>query len=185
MENCQLLDFAAVDLIHMATPGYLKDCGFPKPIYELGRPCEIHWIGPAGTDAQSPVTSNLSVRLTDSFTDPAVAPGSLDALVLPGASPHSMPPAEAYLEFVRQHDAAGTAILAICTGTLIAAHAGLVKGKRVTGPRFLIPQLKKEFPEAKLWDDTVRLVQDGNLWTCGRCTSNGSDRNQSESQSGV
>ncbi|KAJ5594286.1 uncharacterized protein N7459_000494 [Penicillium hispanicum] len=167
LESCQLLDLAAVDLLHMATPEYLEDCGIPKPIYELGRPCKIHWIGRDGADMQSPVTSNLSIRLTDSMTDPAVAPGSLDALFLPGASPNSMPPAEEYLEFVRQHAAAGAAILAICTGTLIAAHAGLVKNKTVTAPRFLIPQMKKQFPEAKLWDDSVRLTHDGNLWMCG------------------
>lgn len=168
MESCQLLDLAAVDLLYMATSEYLRNCGFPKPIYDLGRPCKIHWIGLDSPNTHVPATSDLSIRLTDSLTELAVAPGSLDALVLPGVPPQILPPPEQCLDFIRQHDAAGTAILAICTGTLIAAHAGLAKGKTVTAPRFLIPDLKRQFPEAK-WDDAVRLARDGNLWTCGTC----------------
>lgn len=71
------------------------------------------------------------------------------------------------MDFLRKHDAANATILSICTGTLVVAYAGLVQGKKVTAPRFLIPGLRKQFPGAALWDDSVRVVRDGNLWTSG------------------
>ncbi|KAJ5119902.1 hypothetical protein N7448_010571 [Penicillium atrosanguineum] len=92
VDSVQLLDLAAVDLIFMATPEYIEEIGMPKPLQELGRPCEIHYIGRDGPNAHSSVTSQMSLRLTDSLTDAAVAPGNLDLLYIPGPPPKSMPP---------------------------------------------------------------------------------------------
>lgn len=170
VDSVQLLDLAAVDLLYMTTPEYIAEIGMPKPLQELGRPCEIHYIGLAGSNNHSPVTSQMTVQLTDSLTDEAVAPGNLDILYLPGPPPKNMPPDKAYLDFVAGHDAAGTTVMTICTGILVAAYAGITVGKRATAPRFLIPLLKKQFPGA-LWDDSVRVVRDGNLWTSGMLSS--------------
>ncbi|KAJ5459817.1 uncharacterized protein N7458_001369 [Penicillium daleae] len=173
--NCvQLLDLAALDLLYMASPEWLEDIGMPKHLADLGRPCEIHYIARDGPDKMASVTSELSIRITNSVKDLAVAPGKLDILFLPGPSPRVMPPAEEYLDFVRKHNAAGTTIMTICTGALVAAHAGITKGKVSTSPRFLIPYLKKHFPDTKLWDDTMRVTHDGNLWMSGGIT-NGHD----------
>lgn len=150
----------------MTTPEYIAEIGMPKPLQELGRPCEIHYIGQEGASNHSPVTSQMTVQLTDSLTDEPVAPGNLDILYLPGPPPRNMPPPKAYLDFVRRHDAAGATVMTICTGILVAAYAGITAGKTATAPRFLIPLLKKQFPEA-LWDDSVRIARDGNLWTSG------------------
>jgi transcriptional regulator GlxA family with amidase domain len=79
-----------------------------------------------------------------------------------------MPPAKEYLDFLQKHNAANVIILSICTGALVVAHAGITKGKVVTAPRFLIPDLRKNFPDVKIWDDTVRVTKDGNLWMCGK-----------------
>ncbi|KAJ5198081.1 uncharacterized protein N7498_007198 [Penicillium cinerascens] len=174
VDTVQLLDLAAVDLIFMTSPDYVEDIGMPKVLQDLGRPCEIHYIGRDGANAQSPVTSQMSLRLTDSLTDTAVAPGNLDILYLPGPPPKAMPPHMEYLDFVRKHNAAATTIMTVCTGILIAAHAGITEGKTATAPRFLIPLLRKQFPETKLWDDSVRATCDGNLWTGGGVT-NGHD----------
>ena len=167
VDYVQLLDLAAVDLIFMATPEYFEEIGMPKPLQDLGRPCEIHYIGRDGLNAQSPVTSQMSLRLTDSLTDAAVAPGNLDLLYIPGPPPKSMPPSIEYLDFVRKHNAAATTIVTVCTGILVAAHAGITKGKTATAPRFLIPLLRKQFPDTKLWSDALRFTSDGNLWTSG------------------
>ncbi|KAJ6111915.1 hypothetical protein N7523_007976 [Penicillium sp. IBT 18751x] len=174
VDSVQLLDLAAVDLLFMATPEYLKEIGMPKPLQDLGRPCEIHYIGRDGPNAQSPVTSQMSLRLTDSLTDAAVAPGKLDLLYIPGPPPKSMPPSIEYLDFVRKHNTAATTIVTICTGVLVVAHAGITKDKTATAPRFLIPYLRKQFPETKLWSDALRFTSDGNLWTSGGIT-NGHD----------
>ncbi|KAJ5153282.1 uncharacterized protein N7482_009760 [Penicillium canariense] len=170
----QLLDLAPLDLLYMASPAWIEDIGMPKTLADLGRPCEIHYISRDGPDALAPVTSELSIRLTNSLDDSAVAPSKLDILFLPGPSPRLMPPAEEYLDFVRKHNAAGATIMTICTGALIAAHAGITKGKVGTSPRFLISYLRKNFPDTKLWDDTMRVTHDGNLWMCGGIT-NGHD----------
>jgi len=167
VDSVQLLDLAAVDLIFMTSPEYIDEIGMPKPLQDLGRPCEIHYIGRDGANAQSPVTSQMSLRLTDSLTDAAVAPGNLDILFIPGPPPKAMPPHTEYLDFVRKHNAAATTIMTVCTGILIAAHAGITKGKTATAPRFLIPRLRKQFPDTKLWDDSVRVAHDGNLWSSG------------------
>jgi putative intracellular protease/amidase len=166
--NCvQLLDLAALDLLYMASPEWLEDVGMPKHLADLGRPCEIHYITRDGPDKMASVTSELFIRVNSTMKDMAVAPGNLDILFLPGPSPRVMPPAEDYLEFVRKHNAVGTTIMTICTGALVAAHAGITKGKVGTSPRFLIPYMKKTFPDTKLWDHTLRVTHDGNLWMCG------------------
>jgi transcriptional regulator GlxA family with amidase domain len=43
-----------------------------------------------------------------------------------------------------------------------------LEGRKATGPRMLIPELKKKFPEAT-WEDK-RWVSDGNLWNSGTST---------------
>lgn len=80
-------------------------------------------------------------------------------------------PAEEVCEFVRGHFALGTTILSICTGSFVVGYAGICKGKHVTGPRGLIPVLKQKFPDVGKWDDGVRFVRDGNLWTNGMSSS--------------
>ncbi|KAJ5885156.1 hypothetical protein N7495_009666 [Penicillium taxi] len=167
----QLLDLAAVDLLYMTSPEYLVDLGLPTPLIDLGRPCQIHYIGQKQINA--PLTSQTTIPLTNTLTDEEVAPGNLDILYLPGSPPKNMPPPEAYLDFLRRHSDAGVTILSICTAALIVAHAGLAAGRTVTAPRFLIPQLRKQFPDA-VWDDSVRFTRHGNLWMSGGIT-NGHD----------
>ncbi|KOS45038.1 hypothetical protein ACN38_g4040 [Penicillium nordicum] len=161
----QLLDLSAVDLLYMTTPEYLEECSLPQPMIDLGRPCEIHYIAQNGPNKTVNTTSQMSLQLTNSLTDSAVSPGKLDILLIPGPPPKSMPPAEEYLDFVRAHFAADTPILSICTGAFVIGYAGIVAGREVTAPRLLIPEMRRRFPEAKTWDDSVRVARDGNLWT--------------------
>ncbi|KAF7714870.1 DJ-1_PfpI domain-containing protein [Penicillium ucsense] len=173
--NCvQLLDLAALDLLFMTSPEWLADINMPQEILEMGRPCEIYYITREGPNTHAPVTCQLSIQVTHSLKDAAVAPGALDILFVPGPPPRVMPPAEEYLEYTRQHNSAGTTIMTVCTGALVAAHAGITKGRVATAPRFLIENVKKAFPEAKIWDETLRVTRDGNLWMSGGVT-NGHD----------
>ncbi|KAJ5111141.1 hypothetical protein N7532_001676 [Penicillium argentinense] len=174
VDSVQLLDIAAVDLLYMTSPEYIAAIGMPKPMQELGRPCKVHYIGRDGPNNLSPMTAHLKVALTDSLSSPAVAPGNLDVLFIPGPPPDNMPCADKYLEFVRQHFAAGADVMSVCTAALVIAYAGITKGKVATAPRFLIPRLRKEFYETKRWDNELRVVRDGNLWSCGGIT-NGHD----------
>lgn len=173
MNGMQLLDLAPVDLLYMTKPDYLKELGMPKPIRDLGRPCEIYYIGPKNS-SRIQITSFITMSVTSSVDDSLVAPGKLDLIYLPGPSPHHMPPPSDYLDFLRKHEAMGVTILSVCTGALIVAHAGLTRGKTATAPRFLIPQMRKQFPETKLWDENSRMTRDGKLYMSGGIT-NGND----------
>lgn len=167
VDSVQLLDIAAVDLLFMTDPDYIKAIGMPKPMQELGRPCQVHYIGRGGAKEHSPVTANMELSLTDSLISPAVAPGQLDVLFVPGPPPDNMPCGEDYLDFLREHFKAGAEIMSVCTAALVIAYSGITRGKVATAPRFLIPRLRKEFTETKLWDDSKRVLRDGNLWSCG------------------
>ncbi|KAJ5280643.1 hypothetical protein N7478_006015 [Penicillium angulare] len=174
VDTVQLLDLSAIDLLYMTSPAYLTELGLPKPLIDLGKPCKISYISLGGPTARLDLTSQTSIPITHVPTDLEVAPGKLDVIYVPGPSPNRMPPAKEYLDFLRQHNAANVTILSICTGALVIAHAGIATDKIVTAPRFLIPGLKKSFPDVKIWDDSVRVTRDGNLWMCGGIT-NGHD----------
>ncbi|KAJ5800939.1 uncharacterized protein N7518_003007 [Penicillium psychrosexuale] len=174
LETTQLLDLSAIDLLYMTTPEYLTSCplALPQSLISMSRPCKMHYIT-ANTATQIHTTSQLSIQPTSSLTDPAVSPGTLDLVLIPGPSPKSMPPANEYLDFVRAHFEAGTLVLAVCTAAFVAGYAGVADGRRVTAPRLLVPEMRRMFPGAD-WDERVRVVRDGNLWTCGGIT-NGHD----------
>ena len=85
--------------------------------------------------------------------------------MVPGPDPWRYEPSEAINGFVRGHFESGMDVLTVCTGVYVAGPAGILKGRRATGPRALVPELKKKFPEA-VWVDK-RWVSDGNLWNSG------------------
>ncbi|KAI2758780.1 hypothetical protein DTO006G1_6177 [Penicillium roqueforti] len=174
LETTQLLDLSAIDLLYMTTPEYLTTCTPPLPqsLISMSRPCKMHYIT-ANAANPTHTTSQLSIQPTSSLTSPAVAPGTLDLVLIPGPSPKTMPPANEYLDFVRAHFEAGVLVLAVCTAAFVVGYAGVVDGRRVTAPRLLVPEMRRMFPGAE-WDERVRVVRDGNLWTCGGIT-NGHD----------
>lgn len=152
----------------MLNPPYIESLGLPKPIVELGIPCKITYISLDGANNLAHLTSFLKVSITHSLSDPEVGVGNVDVLFLPGPPPRTMPPAKEYVEFLQAHNAAGTTIMSVCTGALVAAHAGLTDGKLATAPRIFVPMLRKDFPQTKLWDDMSRITCDGNLWMSGK-----------------
>ena len=167
LPGAQLLDVAPVDLLFMVNPDYIASLGLPKTLVGLGQPCKISYISLKGANNHLELTAFIQVSVTHSLDDPAVGVDNLDVIFIPGPPPRTMPPARDYIDFLQAHNAAGTTILSVCTGALVAAHAGLTAGKLATAPRFLTPMLKKEFPETKLWDDMARVTNDGNLWMSG------------------
>ncbi|KUL85316.1 hypothetical protein ZTR_07960 [Talaromyces verruculosus] len=173
----QLLDLAAVDLFGMTTPEYLAICGLPQEIIDLARPLKLYYIGcPSATALTTSnasnavqVTSTAGVCLTHTIDDGDVSPGNLDILVIPGPEPTTIPD-EKTQAFVRAHHENKTTFLVICSGAFVTARSGIYEGRHVTGPRAFLPVLKEEFPNAT-WDDSVRVVQDGHIWTGGGITN--------------
>ena len=65
----QLLDLAAVDLLAMLQPAYLRSCSFPQPIVSLGREIEFHYIadvvrGDGEVPTEGITTAAANVRIT-------------------------------------------------------------------------------------------------------------------------
>ncbi|RMZ87256.1 hypothetical protein DV736_g5518, partial [Chaetothyriales sp. CBS 134916] len=193
VSSTQLLDIGAVDLLAMTDKAYLRSCELPDQVVELGfDTVNIQYIGenvkvpaapPSATYtrafvAPEPTTlistsGKLNLQLTADITSPSVAPSKLDILVIPGSDPATRP-SPATTEFIRSHaNASTTDILIICTGSFLAAHAGILDGKTATGPLPLVDShLKKFFPEVN-WTDDRRWVVDesGKLWTSGAITN--------------
>ena len=84
--------------------------------------------------------------------------------MVPGPDPGFVPP-ESVLEFVRGHNEVGTVVMSVCTGIFVVGMAGILDGKKATGPRGLLGGLKGKFPGAE-WEDR-RWTSDGNVWTSG------------------
>ncbi|KAF3491305.1 ThiJ/PfpI family protein [Arthroderma uncinatum] len=175
-QSVQLLDLATVDLLGMMSKEYIESLGLlPKAISDLGLPVSIHYIGLkpdcAGTYAEC--TANIGIRLTASIHDASVSADNLDILMIPGPDPKYLPD-DSVSAYIRTQNDAGNVILAICTGSYVAGHAGILDGRHVTGPKGLISDLETKFPKVKQWDNSVRVVKDGNIWTSGGVT-NGND----------
>ncbi|KIW19347.1 hypothetical protein PV08_03642 [Exophiala spinifera] len=165
----QLLDASPIDLFGMLSPEYLKACGLPQPLLDLAIPVSLHYISQSGPNSYASMTSDATLPVTDSLTSPGVQPGQLDVLLIPGPDPSLVPDA-AVVDFIRAHQKKGTTdFLVICTGSFPAGYAGLLDGKKVTGPRGLVPKLKQKFPAANFVDR--RWERDGRLWTSGGITN--------------
>ena len=78
-----------------------------------------------------------------------------------GAYLPSYTPATTELAFVRKAYNDCTAFIAICGGMMAAQLASILGHKTATAPRFLIPELQKQYPKTT-WVDR-RWVQDGKM----------------------
>lgn len=169
--GAQLLDVTPIDLFGMLSPTYLEVTPLPAPLKALGIPITIHYIGLATpTSKYAELTASAFLLLTNTIADKEVQPGQLDVLLIPGPEPSSTFASEA-LEFIRGHAGKeGTDVLSICTGCLLLAASGVLKGKQASGPRGLVSDLRKKYPDTK-WDESRRWVQDGNIWSSGELIS--------------
>ena len=162
----QLLDASPIDLFGMLTKDYLSACRLPSPLIAGAVPLTITYASEAGAGTTADCTADAGLRVTASLHDKRVAPGKTQILLIPGPDPSAVP-SETVKTFVKSHVEHGTAVLTVCTGVFVAGYAGVLDGRRATGPRALLPELRKKFPEAR-WEDR-RWVSDGNVWCSGGC----------------
>lgn len=165
----QFLDVACVDNLGVMSKEYLKVLpDLPKHVTSIAPEVSIFYISSPELGMDIPLTSGATLKATHTYLDGDVAPGKLDIIVVPGPDPSSEY-AEDGLEWLRKHsETPGVDILSICTGLFICASAGIVDGKKASGPRGLQGMLKKQFPKVNLVGDEYRWVQDGNFWSSGK-----------------
>lgn len=175
IDTVQLLDVSSIDLFGMLSPSYLSVSGLPGPLKAGAVPMEILYINQAGPKTLNECTANAGLRIDASISDKICAPPkkggekTLDILLIPGPDPWLYKPTDALNGFIKGHSDSGTDVLIVCTGSYPAGHAGILKGKSVTGPRALVPEMKKNFPGATFEDK--RWSSDGNLWSSGKSTT--------------
>ncbi|KAH7417164.1 PfpI endopeptidase-like protein [Cadophora sp. MPI-SDFR-AT-0126] len=173
--GAQLLDLSPIDLFAMLSPEYLTACTLPAPLVMLGTSSMIHYIALPETGTHVELTASAFLKVSKTIRDPEVQPGELNIILIPGPDPATIF-GEDVLDFVRAHaawrgeDGECIDILCICTGIYMLGQSGILKGKSASGPRALVPALKKKFPDVK-WVDDKRWVTDGNIWTSGGITN--------------
>lgn len=185
--EAQMLDLSGIDLFGMTSKEYLGT-SLPKPIVDQGLDVTISYIGSNSTDETSTeqgskkqesslqsLTAQAAIRTNADLKSLAVQPGNIDILFIPGPDPKHKHNGET-LKFVNDHAQHGTTILVVCTGCFVAAEAGILNGRSASGPRALVPNLRKSYP-AVTWDDKRRFVKDvvtrenrtiQELWTSGK-----------------
>ena len=175
VDKVELLDLSPIDIFGALSEKFLSDLVvFPAPLKAGAIPMEILYISQAGPGTLQECTAQVGLRVDASISDKICAPAkkggekTLDILLIPGPDPFRYKPTDALNSFIKGHFDNGTDVLAVCTGLFPTGYSGVLKGKRATGPRMLVPELKKKFPEA-IWEDK-RWVSDGNLWSSGKST---------------
>lgn len=166
--GAQALDVATVDVLGVMSKDYMGAMDFlPAHIRNLAPEVKISYISTPEQGMETELTSNMTLKLTHLYTDPEVAPGKLDIVVVPGPDPRSVFEQGGLKWLKKQFETEGVDVLSVCTGILICGEAGILDGRKASGPRGRQDQLAKSFPKATLVGDEYRWVQDGNLWSSG------------------
>ncbi|KAI1828484.1 class I glutamine amidotransferase-like protein [Xylaria intraflava] len=174
--GCQMLDAACIDTFGSMSYEYLSTLSkfLPSTIIDAAPSVEIHYIGAQAGEPIS-LTSNANIVATNHYSDPEVAPGKLDIVLVPGPDPSLAFPEGAVDWLRRQGTTEGVDILSVCTGIFLCGAAGLLKGKTICGPRGGQELIKQRGFEPKcMRGHELRWIQDGNLWSSGGVT-NGND----------
>lgn len=162
----EILDVAPIELIHSISKYFVQQIPDAlvtpeiKPLTAQAVEFVFHWVSEAGPSKPSRLTSGIQLLPTDSFeTCPP-----LD-IVLIGAHDFKYTPNAVELAYVRKAYEESTAFLSICGGIQVPLMAGLLEGKKATGPRMMLDVLRQQAPNTE-WLEK-RWVQDGKLWTSG------------------
>ncbi|KAF7595029.1 hypothetical protein BBP40_007630 [Aspergillus hancockii] len=161
----QLLDVAGpVDIIFSASNALLTDLeatGFtPKGLADQAIDVEFHYLAPTRDPVK--IMSGFSLNPTTTFEN---CP-KLDCLLLGGPGPEfwdNIP--ESYYKFLHQKAEEVKYFFTTCTGGIVAAKAGLLRGKRATTNAEFLDVVSVQCPETT-WEKT-RWVVDGKFWTAG------------------
>jgi len=111
------------------------------------------------SETGGPVSNSLGIRMD---TVPLGEP-DFDTLVVTGALDPE-PASPLVLNYVREALQSCRRVSSICTGAFILAQAGLLDGRRATTHWFLARRLQDEFPQVKMEEDRIFII-DGPVWT--------------------
>jgi transcriptional regulator GlxA family with amidase domain len=163
--DVQLLDLACVDIFAVMGHQYLSELEMlPTSLTSLAPEISIAYVG---TDKTVGLTAQTNLVVTHHLSDPEVGPGKFDIVVVPGPDPTASWGEDVKEWLGAQGREEKTEILSICTGIFLCGEAGLLKGRKASGPRGLQKMIEERFEGVELVGDRLRWVQDGNFWSCG------------------
>lgn len=166
----QLLDTACVDVLGTMSKKYLSMLPIlPPHVAALAPDVVTIYISSKSMGGEIPLSSDTTVKATHDYTELEVAPGKLDIIVVPGPDPSTNFEEDALQWLHRQANTDGVDILCICTGIFLCGAAGILNGKKASGPRGLQHLIQQRYPKINLVGSNQRWVQDGNIWSSGKC----------------
>ena len=140
-------------------------------VYPYYRVMEEGWQVDVATPTGQDMMGKYGVPARATMATGDLKASDFDAVLLPGGfeSPDRLRIRPEVLQFVRDMDAAGKLVAAICHGPWILISAGLVKGRKVTGYMSIADDLKNA-GAVYVEED---LVIDGNLISAPHYRNNG------------
>ncbi|KAE9405438.1 class I glutamine amidotransferase-like protein [Gymnopus androsaceus JB14] len=152
----QALDaFGPLDILNMLA----RD--FPMNLSIISRT-----LDPVSTKHRDPSLNPLGSNFGESIVpthDFSNAP-PLDVLIIPGGFGVRADDLDPTIDFVRRTYPSLKFVLTVCTGSWIAARAGILDGRQATSNKRSWANTKVVGPDVK-WVSHARWVMDGNIWT--------------------
>lgn len=117
-----------------------------------------------GTDKTVGLTAQTNLVVTHHLSDPEVGPGKFDIVVVPGPDPTASWGEDVKEWLAAQGREEKAEILSICTGIFLCGEAGLLKGRKASGPRGLQKMIEQRFEGVELVGDRLRWVRSSFAW---------------------
>ncbi|AKK26046.1 GlxA family transcriptional regulator [Mycobacterium sp. EPa45] len=116
-----------------------------------------------------PVTTNTSLAfVAEAMPDPQ----DIDTLVLPGgAGVDDARRDPATMAWIRRAAANSRRVVSVCTGSFLAAQAGLLDGCRATTHWAFADRMAREFPDVTVDREPIFLRSSATVWTAAGVTS--------------
>ena len=128
-------DISGSRVLIMATDGFEESELFGPRETLIGRGADVMLASPRLEPIQATVRDDPGKTIRPDMTIEDARAADYDALILPGGvrNPDALRTNEAAIALIRDFDAAGKPIAAICHGPWLLVEAGLVNGRTVTG----------------------------------------------------
>ncbi len=162
------------DLYFVLTPNFmLLDLAGPAEAFQIaanhGAAYRLHMVAPVAE-----LTCSIGLKQHQLAPLPMPIPAGAHIILIGAENSNvslQLPEAQTVVAWLRQHfDATQHRLACVCSGTMLAAYAGLLNHRECTTHHEILERLRLSAPLAKVLDDRI-FVQDGNIATsAGICS---------------
>ncbi len=158
-----VVGFSGVLLLDIAGPVQVFATAnrlLPSPYYEVG----IYGVSPNGFETDTGLEIRSSGTLADAPTGgDLIVPGYVEPMC-------TAPDDRVFTERLRGAISGRNRVISICSGSLLLAATGLLKGRSATSHWDQFPMAMKKFPEVN-WKPNAIYVEDGDIFTSAGVTT--------------